>query len=221
VSKRDSAAEEQHPDDEIDEQGPVIIAGIGRFGQVVNRMVQMAGMKTTILDHDLEMIELMRKFGFKGFFGDPTRPELLHAAGLDKAKVLVIALDDKTAGLNLVRYAKRVRPDIHIIARARDRTHVFQLYQAGADDIVREVFDSALRAGRYVLENMGLTDYEAAEMERLFYDHDRETVQQLAELWDPMVPPSQNKAYVERTKELHRELEAALVRQSDKNAEVG
>ena len=80
---------------------------------------------------------------------------------------------------------------------------------------------AALRAGRYVLENMGLTEYEAAEMERLFYDHDRETVQQLAELWDPMVPPSQNKAYVERTKELHRELEAALVRQSDKNAEVG
>ena len=221
VSKRDSAAEEQHPDDEIDEQGPVIIAGIGRFGQIVNRLVQASGFKTVVLDNNMETISVMRRFGFKGFLGDPTRPDILRAAGLQKASVLVVALDDQEAALKLVAYARKERPDLHIISRAYDRTHVYKLYQAGADDIVREVFDSALRAGRYVLENMGLTDYEAAEMERLFYDHDRETVQQLAELWDPMVPPSQNKAYVERTKELHRELEAALVRQSDKNAEVG
>ena len=221
VSKRDSAAEEQHPDDEIDEQGPVIIAGIGRFGQIVNRLVQASGFKTVVLDNNMETISVMRRFGFKGFLGDPTRPDILRAAGLQKASVLVVALDDQEAALKLVAYARKERPDLHIISRAYARTHVYKLYQAGADDIVREVFDSALRAGRYVLENMGLTDYEAAEMERLFYDHDRETVQQLAELWDPMVPPSQNKAYVERTKELHRELEAALVRQSDKNAEVG
>ena len=221
VSKRDSAAEEQHPDDEIDEQGPVIIAGIGRFGQIVNRLVQASGFKTVVLDNNMETISVMRRFGFKGFLGDPTRPDILRAAGLQKASVLVVALDDQEGALKLVPYPRKERPDLHIISRAYDRTHVYKLYQAGADDIVREVFDSALRAGRYVLENMGLTDYEAAEMERLFYDHDRETVQQLAELWDPMVPPSQNKAYVERTKELHRELEAALVRQSDKNAEVG
>jgi CPA2 family monovalent cation:H+ antiporter-2 len=219
LSKRLGEAEEEHPDDEIDEQGPVIIAGIGRFGQIVNRLVQASGFKTVVLDNNMETISVMRRFGFKGFLGDPTRPDILRAAGLQKASVLVVALDDQEAAIKLVTYARKERPDLRIISRAYDRTHVYKLYQAGADDIVREVFDSALRAGRYVLENLGLTDYEAAEMERLFYDHDRETVQQLAELWDPMVPPSQNKAYVERTKELHRELEAALIRQSDKKEE--
>ena len=79
---------------------------IGRFGQVVNRLVQMAGVETTVLDHDLTTIQLMRRFGFKSFFGDPTRPELLHAAGLKTAQVLVVALDDKKAAVKLVRFAR-------------------------------------------------------------------------------------------------------------------
>lgn len=220
VSNRMQDPEEIHPDDEIDEEGPVIIAGIGRFGQIVNRLVGASGFKTVVLDNNMETISVMRRFGFKGFLGDPTRPDILRAAGLAKARVLVVALNDTEAAIKLVEYARKERPDLHIIARAYDRTHVYRLYQAGADDIVREVFDSALRTGRYVLENLGLTDYEAAEMERLFYDHDRETVQQLAELWDPMIPPSQNKAYVARTKELHRELEAALIRQGDRKEEA-
>jgi len=199
------------PADDIDEQQSIIIAGVGRFGQVVNRMVQMAGMKTTILDHDLEMIELMRKFGFKGFFGDPTRPELLHAAGLDKARVLVVALDDRQAGLNLVRYAKRVRPDIHVIARARDRINVYELYQAGADQIVREMFDSSLRAGRYVLENMGMAEYDAAQAEHTFFRIDRKSMRELARVWKPGVPVADNPDYIARAHELNRELETALV----------
>ncbi|MBT8476150.1 MAG: cation:proton antiporter, partial [Alphaproteobacteria bacterium] len=211
--------DEQEPD-EIDEQQPVIIAGIGRFGQVVNRLVQMAGFKTTVLDHDLATIQLMRKFGFKGFFGDPTRPELLHAAGLDNAKVLVVALDDKKAAVKLVRYARRERPDIHIVARAHDRVHTYELYRAGADDIVREMFDSSLRAGRYVLENMGLTDFEAAGMEQFFFKKDREALRALAELWDPNVPVAENPAYVERAKELNKELETELVTQLDDAAEA-
>ncbi|WP_375257170.1 monovalent cation:proton antiporter-2 (CPA2) family protein [Citreimonas sp.] len=196
--------------DEIDEQGPVIIAGIGRFGQVVNRMVQSSGFKTVVLDHDIETIQLMRRFGFKGFFGDPTRPELLHAAGIRNARVLVAALDDPKATLKLVAYARRLRPDLHIVARARDRTHVYRLYQAGANDIVREMFDSSLRAGRYVLENMGMSDYEAAVARDTFFHHDRRTVRELASLWDPGVPPAENTAYIERAKELEKELETAL-----------
>ena len=136
---------------------------------MVNRLVQMAGFKTTVLDNDLATIQLMRRFGFKGFFGDPTRPELLHAAGLDTARVLVVAVDDRAAAVRLVAYARRERPDLHIVARAHDRVHVYELYHAGANDIVREMFDSSLRAGRYVLENMGLTEFEADEMERIFY----------------------------------------------------
>ncbi|MGC9367969.1 MAG: cation:proton antiporter [Paracoccaceae bacterium] len=196
--------------DQIDEQQPIIIAGMGRFGQVVNRMLQMSGFRATVLDHDLPTVELMRRFGFKAFFGDPTRPELLHAAGLPVAKVLVAALDDKDANTRLVRYARRERPDLHIVARARDRVHVYELYRAGADDIVREMFDSSLRAGRYVLENMGLTDFEANELETAFYKHDRQVVRELAELWKPGVPLDQNEAYVTRARQFNKELETAL-----------
>ncbi|WP_227284112.1 monovalent cation:proton antiporter-2 (CPA2) family protein [Boseongicola sp. H5] len=201
--------------DKIDAQAPIIIAGIGRFGQVVNRMVQASGFKTVVLDNDLAMIRLMRQFGFRGFFGDPTRPELLHAAGLDEAKVLVVAVDDKQAAVRLVAYARRLRPDIAITARAHDRLHVYELYNAGADHIVREMFDSSLRAGRYVLEDMGLTDYEAHELETAFYRHDRQNLRALADVWRPGVPVAQNAAYMERARELNNNLEAALVSQLD------
>ncbi|APX13801.1 cation:proton antiporter domain-containing protein [Tateyamaria omphalii] len=201
--------------DDIDEDGPVIIAGIGRFGQIVNRLLQGSGFNTVVLDHDMETIALMRRFGFKGFLGDPSRPDILHAAGLHTARILVVALDDKDAATRLVAYARKTRPDIHIIARAYDRVHVYRLYQAGADDIVREMFDSSLRAGRYALEKLGLTDYEAAEAERVFYAHDRDAVRQLAEVWDPNVPASKNDAYVERAKTLEKSLEAALSERQD------
>ncbi|MDV4168311.1 monovalent cation:proton antiporter-2 (CPA2) family protein [Rhodovulum sp. FJ3] len=197
--------------DEIDERQPVIIAGVGRFGQVVNRMLQMSGFRATVLDNDLRTVELMRKFGVKSFFGDPTRPELLHAAGLAEAKVLVAALDDKDMNTRLVAFARQERPDLNIVARARDRLHVYELYNAGADHIVRELFDSSLRAGRYVLEDLGLSEFEAHAMETAFYKHDRQALRDLADLWKPGVPVDQNHAYVERSRELNRDLETALV----------
>ncbi|MEO0378967.1 MAG: NAD-binding protein, partial [Pseudomonadota bacterium] len=196
--------------DEIDEDGPVIIAGIGRFGQIVNRLLQGTGFKTVVLDHDMETIALMRRFGFKSFLGDPSRPDILHAAGIETARILVVALDDPAAATRLVAYARKVRPDIHIIARAYDRVHVYNLYQAGADDIVREMFDASLRAGRYALENLGLSEYEAAEVEHLFYDHDRQAVRRLAELYDPNVPTSKNDAYVALAREMEKDLEMSL-----------
>ncbi len=205
---------EKAPDlapDEIDKKAPIIIAGIGRFGQVISRLVQGAGFDTVVLDHDMEMINTMRRFGFSGFFGDPTRPDILHAAGIETATVLVVALDDRHAALRLVRHARSMRPDIHIVARAYDREHVYQLYQAGANDIVREMFDSSLRAGRYVLENIGLSKFEASELEMAYYHQDRAVVRELAELWKPGVPVSQNEAYVKRARELNKDLETSIL----------
>ena len=211
LAKRMKDEGETHEADEIDEQQPIIIAGVGRFGQVVNRMVTMSGFRTTVLDHDLRVIQLLRKFGFKGYVGDPTRPELLKAAGLAEAQVLVVCLDDRAAATRLVAYARRQREDLHIIVRARDREHVFELYRAGADDIVREYFDASLRAGRYVLENVGLSEYEARELEKTFFKLDRAAVRDLAALWNPDVPTEKNAAYIARARELNRELEAALL----------
>ena len=205
----------QHAADKIDSEGPVIIAGIGRFGQIVNRLVKASGFETVVLDHNMETIQLMRRFGSKGFFGDPTRSDILHAAGIMTARVLVVALDDKDAAIKLVKVARKQRPDLHIVARAYDRTHTFHLYQAGANDIVRELFDGSLRAGRYVLENVGLSEFEASEAERVFYSHDRESVKELALLWRPDIPVTENEAYMTRAKELQKELETALLLQSE------
>jgi len=221
LSHRMGDGAESGAEEAIDDQGPVIVAGTGRFGQVVNRLVQSAGYKTVVLDNNIKTIELMRLFGSKAFLGDPTRPELLHAAGLAEARVLVAAMDDPAAVTRLVAHARKERPDLHIIARARDRTHVYQLYRAGADDIVRELFDSSLRAGRYVLENVGLSEFEAAEAEKLFYQHDRHAIRELAEVWDPNIPTPQNKAYVERTKHLEKEFETALLAQLEALGDAG
>lgn len=210
ISRRLAEERASVPPYEVPERQLIIIAGVGRFGQVVNRLVTMSGFQTTVLDTDLEVIQLMRRFGFKGYFGDPTRPEILTAAGLDKARILVAALDDPEANLRLIRYAREKRPDIVIIARARDRVNVFQLYDAKADHIVRETFDSSLRAGRYVLEHLGLSDYEAAELEKIFYKMDRASLRQLAEVWKPGVPLQDNPDYVRLSRELNRQLENAL-----------
>ena len=204
--------------DEIDHEGPVIIAGIGRFGQVVNRLVRSSGFDTVVLDHDLAAIQRMRRFGIKGFLGDPSRPELLLAAGLKNAKVLVAALDDLDASVRLVAFARRERPDLHIVARARDRTHVFRLYQAGADDIVRELFDGSLRAGRYALENLGLSEFEASQLETAFYHHDRASVRELAALWDPDIPTVENKDYIARAIELEKDLQTMLLSRLEESA---
>lgn len=197
--------------DQIDEEQPIIIAGAGRFGQVVNRMVTMSGFRTTVLDADLKTVQMLRTFGFKAWYGDPAQPQLLAAAGLSRARVLVAALDDKEATNRLVAYARKARPDLHIIARARDRYHVYDLYAAGANDIVREMFDSSCRAARYVLENVGLSEFEAHELERLFWNLDRSAVRDLAEVWKPGVDPEKNAEYVERTKALNAEFEAQML----------
>ena len=208
IKRMGDTEETEH--DEVDEQGTVIIAGIGRFGQIVNRLVRSAGFDTVVVDNDLSTVQMMRKFGFRGFFGDPTRPDLLNAAGLEDAKVLVVAVDDREASNKLVRYARKNRPNLHIVARARDRVHVHELYEAGADDIVREMFDSSLRAGRYALENLGLSEFEAAEVEQAFYQHDRTALRELAALWRPGVPITDLPEYVARARALNSGLELEL-----------
>lgn len=214
IVKRLSEETEALAEDEIDDRQPIIIAGVGRFGQVVNRMVTSSGFKTTVIDNDMATIQLLRRFGFKGYIGDPTRPDLLKAAGIDGASVLVAALDDRAANTQLVAYARRERPDLHIVARAYDREHVFELYRAGASDIVRELFDSSLRAGRYVLENVGLSKTEAHELERMFFDMDRASVAQLARVWKPGVRLENNEEYMALAKTLNRGLETALMTRS-------
>lgn len=197
--------------DDITEQGIAIVAGIGRFGQVINRMLISNGYKTVVLDRHADLIESMRKFRVKSFFGDASRPDLLHAAGLHEARLLVVAIDDREQALELIAHARRERPDIHIIARAFDRTHVYDLYQSGANDIVRETFDSAVRSARYALEALGMHPYDSEKAATLFINEDLKGIRRLAEVHRPGVPASQNPEYVKIALELAEALEQAML----------
>ncbi|WP_111428839.1 monovalent cation:proton antiporter-2 (CPA2) family protein [Rhodobacteraceae bacterium DSL-40] len=204
------AAGPRKPEDEIDEQGTVIIAGMGRFGQIVNRMLMGLGHKTVVLDSRPETIERMRRFGIKGFYGEVDRPALLEAAGLANARAIVLSVDDPDVAVRLSRYVKTTHPNVEIIARARDRHHVYALYAAGADESVREVFDSGVRAGKYALAALGYSDDEVERVAQAFFDYDRHMLAELAELWDPKTPLDRNTAYIEKSREQNAAIEAVL-----------
>ena len=144
----------------------IIVAGHGRFGSVVNRMLLSAGHETTVLDHNAEMLERLRAFGVRAFYGDATRPDLLQAAGIEHAKVLVIAIDDRHRATELVRYVAKTHPHVHVTARAMDRNHVYELWGAGCRDIIRDTFDSAVRTGRSVYEALGTHPFDAERAAR-------------------------------------------------------
>ena len=208
------AQSQQRKNDEITEQGVAIIAGLGRFGQVINRVLIGNGYKTVVLDHRADTLENLRKFGVKAFFGDASRPDLLHAAGLHDAKLLVVAIDNSEQAVELIKHARRERPDIHIIARARERHDVYRLYQTGCNDIVRETFDSAVRSARYALEALGEHAYDAEKITRLFVKEDIKGIRKLASAWREDISPMENKPYIELAKEVRDEMNAAFARHS-------
>jgi glutathione-regulated potassium-efflux system ancillary protein KefC len=154
------------------QESPVIIAGFGRFGQIVGRLLFANGITATVLDHDPDQIAMLRRFGFKVFYGDATRLDLLEAAGIARARLLVVALDDVDASLRLVDVVRIHHPQVSVVARARNVTHVFGLLNRGIKRIERETFESALRAGRRVLQEMGFGAYEARLAADTFRRHD-------------------------------------------------
>ncbi|MEM7302513.1 MAG: cation:proton antiporter [Pseudomonadota bacterium] len=202
--------EEGREADEISEKGPIIIAGHGRFGGIVNRMLRENGHKTTVLDYSSSQLEMLRQFGLTVFYGDATRPDLLHAAGIEAASVLIVAIDGKEPTTEMVRQVAKHHPHVHIVARATDRTHVYELYAAGAKDIIRETFDSSVRAGRSALEALGDHPYDAERKAREFVRGDRARLVSVAHLYDPDIPPLENTAYIEKLKEYAAESQAAL-----------
>jgi CPA2 family monovalent cation:H+ antiporter-2 len=188
--------------DTIDEPARILIAGHGRFGGIVNRVLLAAGHETTVLDHSAEQLEALRAFGVRAYYGDATRPDLLHAAGIDKAHMLVVAIDDPDRATALVEYVHHNHPHVYIVARARDRRHVYQLWAAGCRDIIRETFDSSVRAARSACEALGMHPFEAERFARAFVAEDRAAMAELAGLWKADVPETENDAYVTRAREI-------------------
>lgn len=155
----------------------VIIAGFGRFGQIVGRMLLSSGYTATVLDHDPQQIELVRKFGFRVFYGDATRHDLLEAAGAKRAQLLVNAIDDVETNLRLVDVVRREFPALRLVCRARNVTHWFELRKRGVAQPERETFEGALLVARRTLEAMGVAPYEARERADRFRRHNVQTIE--------------------------------------------
>ncbi|MGI9510644.1 MAG: NAD-binding protein, partial [Geminicoccaceae bacterium] len=204
------AQSQEREADEIDEPGDIIIAGHGRFGGIVNRMLRAAGYTPTVLDYSAAHLDALRPFGFKVFYGDATRPDLLHAAGIEKARLLIVAIDGKEPITELVRYVQMTYPNVRIVARAVDRQHVYDLYAAGCREIVRETFDSSVRAARSAYEVLGMHPFDAEQLARKFTEDDRFILSEMAEVHDPDTLPHLNEAYVERSRSLMEEHEAKI-----------
>ncbi len=212
----------QRDADHIDDQGTVIIAGIGRFGQIVNRLLVSNGVKTVVLDHQADQVDNMRKIDTKAYFGDATRPDLLHTAGVEDAQLVVVAIDNPDASLELVKYLKHTHPKLTVLARAFDRGHGYQLRQAGADVIESETYHSAIELGGQALKQLNVHPFDVEQQKRA-YKRIEETQSDL--LYQAWVNNSTSERYDNNYRELFMELEqhiktALVTDRSDRHSQT-
>ncbi len=170
--------------DTIDVSNAVIIAGYGRFGQIIGRFLKAQGVPATILEKSAEQIDAVRKFGAEGYFGDASRLELLASAGAAKARLLVVAIDDADKALEIVRLARENFPNLKVYARARNRRHAYELDKAGAHLFIRETFDSSLRMAEAAMVSLGYNQQEIHEKAAKFRKHDEATLRKSFEFFE-------------------------------------
>jgi glutathione-regulated potassium-efflux system protein KefB len=161
--------------DTIRESNPVIVAGFGRFGQVVVRVLRGLGIGATVIDHDPGQIDTVRRFGWKAYYGDATRMDLLESAGARGAKLLLVAIDDAEGAMRLVKRARRYFPELPIVVRAHSRTDAYEYAEIGVPSI-REVFGSALEAASHVLGILGFSPTESQSIVGRFRDYDQQQI---------------------------------------------
>jgi voltage-gated potassium channel Kch len=202
----------ESPPEPVTDPGTVIVAGMGRFGQTVNRILSGLGHRTVLLDHHPATVERMRALGLPAYLGAADRPEVLAAAGIATARAIVIAIDDPEQALRIASLVRRRAPHVRIIARARDRHAVYRMTAAGADTCVREVFDAAVSAGGHALAALGHDRLEVESLLRAFAAEDTAMIEELASLWRPDRPAAENAAFARREREQLAAIEAKLRR---------
>jgi monovalent cation:proton antiporter-2 (CPA2) family protein len=191
--------------DEIDEENPVLIAGFGDFGSVVGRLLFANGVRATVLDNDSDHVETLRKLGFKVYYGDASRYDLLAAAGAGKARVIVIALDSHEKILGMVHTIQKHFPDLTIVVRATGRQEAYELLEAGVEHVYRHTLDTSLRMGVDTLRLLGFRAFQAHRAARTFLRHDEESLRKLGEM------RHDRKQYLTTAREQIRDLEETLL----------
>ncbi len=178
-----SAKVEDRDPDDIEEQAPVIVAGVGRFGQIICRLLRANNIPMVALDLELEQIENSRRINIKSYFGDASRSDLLERAGIESARLLVVAIDDRERAVQMIQHVKHYYPNVWVLARAFDRGHGYQLREAGADDVVSETYHSALELGGHALTAMGVHPMRAKQMTWSFVQNEQAHEDELFNAW--------------------------------------
>ena len=194
--------------DEIDEHdNPVILAGFGRFGHIVGRLLRANGFATTVLDHDADQVETLGKYGMKSFYGDASRLDLLQAAGAARAKLFILAIDDEAKALQIIQTIHQEFPRLKILARATSRQHAYEILRLGVNQVYRETLGSALDLSVDALHELGMDKRRAHRVAEIFRKHDEASVREMAKL------PDDDADYVSIARKHIENLERAL--QSD------
>jgi monovalent cation:proton antiporter-2 (CPA2) family protein len=199
---------EREPD-AIEQEHPVIIAGFGRMGATVGRLLSANRIKSTVLEYDSDHVEVLRRLGFEVYYGDASRHDLLASAGAGKARLIVLALPDHEMNLRVVESVHKHFPHLVIVARAAGRTQAYELLEAGVDHVYREAFDSALRMGVDTLRLLGLRAFHAHRSARLFRRHDEVSLRELGAM------RHDQKAYLSAARQTIKDLEETLIAELD------
>ncbi len=173
-------ASEERAADEIDQRCDVIIAGFGSFGSIVGRLLRANGIDATVLDLDSDRVDLLRKLGFKVFYGDASRLDLLHAAGAGEARLLILAADDAQKNREMAATVRKHFPQLTVLARAASRTEAYELMDAGVQHVFRDKLDTSLRMGEQALRLLGFRGHHAHRAAQTFRRHDEEALRDLA-----------------------------------------
>jgi monovalent cation:proton antiporter-2 (CPA2) family protein len=206
----DDEADKRPQDDIVAAETPVVIAGYGRFGQMVGRILRANGIPLTILDLDPEMVDIVGRLGIKVYYGDASRIDLLHAAGCAQAKLFVLAVDDKDQATQIARNVREHFPKLEILARCRDRPHYWELRSLGVKRVFRETFGSAYETGIAALQSLGYRAHTALRLARKWRDHEEHVLEELGEVWGS----GDRDSYFARTRNAMDEAER-LMRQED------
>ena len=175
---------ERAPDPIDEHDNPVILAGFGRFGHIVGRLLRANGFGTTVLDHDADQVETLRRFGLNSFYGDASRVDLLFAAGADRAKLFILAIEDEAKSLQIIEIVQRHFPRLQILARATSRQHAYELLRLGVTQVYRETLGSALDLSIDALRALGMSERAARRVADIFREHDEASVREMAALQD-------------------------------------
>ncbi|HHI2444401.1 TPA: glutathione-regulated potassium-efflux system protein KefB [Enterobacter cloacae] len=207
LSRRLNPADDEDEAPWVEDDKPqVIVVGFGRFGQVIGRLLMANKMRITVLERDISAVNLMRKYGYKVYYGDATQLELLRSAGAEAAESIVITCNDPEDTMKLVQLCQQHFPHLHILARARGRVEAHELLQAGVKHFSRETFSSALELGRKALISLGMHPHQAQRAQMHFRRLDMRMLREL-------MPVHTDTAQISRVREARRELEEIFQRE--------